>query len=182
MTIRLVLADNHPLLLDGIVRLFEHEPDIEVVARCDGGEAALRAVRDHRPDVLLLDLHMPPLGGMEVLRRLAREASTVRVVLLTADVAEDDLLEAIRLGVRGIVLKETAPELLVRCVRVVHGGASGSTPSRPAARSTASSRARPTGSAPPRSSPPARPSWSASSARACATRRSPSASASPRAR
>jgi DNA-binding NarL/FixJ family response regulator len=122
VTIRLVLADNHPLLLDGIVRLFEHEPDVEVVARCDGGEAALRAVREHRPDVLLLDPHMPPLGGMEVLRRLAREASTVRVVLLTADVAEDDLLEAIRLGVRGIVLKETAPELLVRCVRVVHGG------------------------------------------------------------
>ena len=122
VTIRLVLADNHPLLLDGIVRLFEHEPDIEVVARCDGGEAALRAVREHAPDVLLLDLNMPPVGGMEVLRRLARDGSIVRVVVLTAEVAEDELLEAIRLGVRGIVLKETAPELLVRCVRVVHGG------------------------------------------------------------
>ena len=122
MTVRLVLADNHPLLLDGIVRLFEPEPDIRVVARCDSGEAALRAVKEHRPDVLLPDLHMPPLGGMEVLRRLAREGSAVRVVVLTAGVAEDDLLEAIRLGVRGVVLKESAPELLVRCVRVVHGG------------------------------------------------------------
>ena len=122
MTIRLILADDHPLVLDGLRHLFEQEPDMRVVARCGDGEAALRAVREHRPDILVLDLNMPRLGGMEVLRRLAREGLGVRAVLLTADIGEDELLEAVRLGVRGIVLKEMAPDLLVRCVRTVHGG------------------------------------------------------------
>ena len=122
MTIRLILADDHPLVLDGLSRLFEQEPGMKVVARCSDGEAALWAVREHRPDILILDLHMPRLGGMETLRRLAREGLGVRAVLLTADIGEDELLEAVRLGVRGVVLKEMAPELLVRCVKTVHGG------------------------------------------------------------
>jgi DNA-binding NarL/FixJ family response regulator len=122
MTIRLVLADDHPIVLDGLLRLFEPEPDIEVVARCGDGEAALRAVREHRPDVLVLDLRMPRLDGMGLLRRLAGERLGGRTVLLTAELGEDELLEAVRLGVRGVVLKEMAPDLLVRCVRTVHAG------------------------------------------------------------
>jgi DNA-binding NarL/FixJ family response regulator len=120
--IRLALADDHPLVLEGLARLFEREPDLEVVARCGDGEAALVAVREHRPDVLIIDLRMPGLGGMEVLRRMAEEGATTRVLLLTGDVGEEDLLEAVRLGVYGAVLKEAAPDLLVRCVRAVHAG------------------------------------------------------------
>jgi RNA polymerase sigma factor (sigma-70 family) len=122
MTIRLVLADDHPLVLDGLLRLFEGEPDVTVVARCGDGEAALRAAREHRPDILVLDLRMPRLDGMGLLRRLAREGLGVRIVLLTAELGEDELLEAVRLGARGVVLKEMAPDLLVRCVRTVHAG------------------------------------------------------------
>jgi DNA-binding NarL/FixJ family response regulator len=122
MTIRLVLADDHPLVLDGLLRLFEPEPDMRVVARCGDGEAALRAVREHRPDILVLDLRMPRLDGMGLLRCLAREGLGGPTVLLTAGLGEDELVEAIRLGVRGVVLKEMAPDLLVRCVRTVHAG------------------------------------------------------------
>jgi two-component system, NarL family, nitrate/nitrite response regulator NarL len=122
MTIRLVLADDHPLLLDALARLVGQEPDMEVVARCGDGEAALRAAREHRPDVLVLDLRMPRLGGMEVLRRVAGEAPGVRVVVLAGELDEGGLLEAVRLGARGVVLKDTGPDVLVRCVRTVHEG------------------------------------------------------------
>jgi two-component system, NarL family, nitrate/nitrite response regulator NarL len=122
MTIRLVLADDHPLLLDALARLVGQEPDMEVVARCGDGEAALRAAREHRPDVLVLDLRMPRLGGMEVLRRVAGEAPGVRVVVLAGELDEGGLLEAVRLGARGVVLKDAGPDVLVRCVRTVHEG------------------------------------------------------------
>jgi two-component system, NarL family, nitrate/nitrite response regulator NarL len=122
MTIRLVLADDHPLLLDALARLVGQEPDMEVVARCGDGEAALRAAREHRPDVLVLDLRMPRLGGMEVLRRVAGEAPGVRVVVLAGELDEEGLLEAVRLGARGVVLKDAGPDVLVRCVRTVHEG------------------------------------------------------------
>ncbi len=122
MVIRLVLADDHPLLLDALARLLEQQPDMEVVACCGDGEAALRAVREHRPDILVLDLRMPQLDGLEVARRAARECPSPRVVILTGELGEEELLEAVRLGVRGVVLKEMAPDLLVRCVRTVHAG------------------------------------------------------------
>ncbi len=122
MTIRLIVADDHPVVLEGIARLIEREPDLELLARCEGGEATLAAVRAHSPDILVLDLNMPRLGGMEVLRRAAQEELNLRVVLLTADIDEDELLEAVRLGVRGVMLKEMAPDLLARCIRTVHAG------------------------------------------------------------
>jgi DNA-binding NarL/FixJ family response regulator len=122
--IRLILADDHPIVLDGLVQLFRVEPDFQVVARCRDGEEALREVRAHRPDVLVLDVRMPRLDGLEVLRTVRREELATRVVLLTAAVEEEQLVEALRLGVGGVVLKEMAPHLLLEAVREVHGGGS----------------------------------------------------------
>ncbi|WP_191060818.1 response regulator [Geminicoccus harenae] len=122
MTTRIVLADDHPVVLQGVNWLLEREGDLEVVARCQSGEEALAAVREHRPDLLVLDLNMPGLSGMDVLRGIAEERLGLRVVLLTADLRDDDLFEAVRLGVRGVILKDMAPELLVRCIRTVHAG------------------------------------------------------------
>src|SRR5215218_198733 len=111
--IRLILADDHPIVLDGLVQLFRVEPDFEIVARCRDGEEALREVRVHRPDVLVLDVRMPRLDGLEVLRMVRQEELATRVVLLTAAVEEEQLVEALRLGVGGVVLKEMAPHLLL---------------------------------------------------------------------
>lgn len=122
MPIRLVLADDHVLFLDGLEALFRAESDFEVVARCRDGREALRAVREHAPDVLLLDLRMPGMGGLELIRALRAEGKGVRVVVLTAALDEAEVVEAVRLGVRGVVLKEMAADLLLRCVRAVHGG------------------------------------------------------------
>ena len=122
MTVHLVLADDHPIVLDGLESLFRLEPDFQVVARCINGEETLVAVRRHRPDILILDLRMPRGDGLEILRTLRREKLPTKVVLLAAALEEDEILDALRLGVRGVVLKELAPQLLVECVRKVHAG------------------------------------------------------------
>jgi DNA-binding NarL/FixJ family response regulator len=121
MSIRLVLADDHPLILKGLDDLARSE-GFEVLARCKDGEETLAAVRAHSPDVLILDLGMPRKDGLEVLRELRKERLPTRVVLLVAELGDEELMEATRLGVRGIVLKEMAPRLLAQCVRQVHAG------------------------------------------------------------
>lgn len=122
MPISIVLADDHPIVLDGLENLFRLEPDFRVVARCVNGEESLDAVRRHRPDVLILDIHMPRKDGIAVLRELRREDLPTQVVLLAAVLEEEEVLEAMRLGVRGMLLKELAPQMVVRCVRKVHAG------------------------------------------------------------
>jgi DNA-binding NarL/FixJ family response regulator len=122
MPISLVLADDHPLILNGLENLFHLEKDLKVVARCLDGVETMQAVRRHRPDVLILDIRMPGKNGLEVAREIRKEKLPTRVVLLAAEIDEDELLESLRLGVQGIVLKEMAPQLLVECIRKVHEG------------------------------------------------------------
>ena len=122
MTIRLVLADDHPLILDGLEQLFRVTGDFEVLDRCVSGDEALRAVDRHKPDVLVLDIRMPGLGGLEVVREIRQRKLPTRVVILTAALDENELLGAMRLGVGGVVLKEMAPRLLVQCIRKVNAG------------------------------------------------------------
>jgi len=122
VAIRLVLTDDHPLILDGLEQLVRLASDFEVLERCVSGEEALRAVEVHRPDVLVLDIRLPDLDGLAVLRELRRRRRLTRVVILTAALNEDEMLEAVRLGVAGVVLKEMAPRLLVQCLRKVHAG------------------------------------------------------------
>lgn len=120
--IRVVVVDDHPIVLEGLERLFRREGDIEIVARCVNAREALDAVRTHRPDIVVLDLRLPGGHGLNVLDAIRREALPTRAVLLAGSINEDELVEALQLGARGIVLKEMAPELLVRCLRTVHAG------------------------------------------------------------
>ena len=122
MAIRLVIADDHPIVLNGLEKLFELEPDFEVLAKCTDGEAALQAVLEHRPDVLLLDLGMPVKDGLTVLREMKAASLPTRAVILTASLEEDVLVEAVQLGARGFLVKGLAPDLIVKCVRKVHAG------------------------------------------------------------
>ena len=122
MPIRLVIADDHPFILVALDTLFRAEEDIQVLAHCRNGIETLQAVRQHQPDILILDLQMPGKNGLAVLRELQQEKLPTRVVLLTAALDEDEVLEAIRLGVRGVMLKEMAPHLLLQCIRQVHAG------------------------------------------------------------
>lgn len=122
MPIRLVLADDHSLFLEGLELLLRQEPDFEVMACCRDGLQALRAVHELRPDILILDLRMAGKGGLEILREIHQARLPTRVILLTGAVDEDSLLEAMRLGVGGVVLKEMTSPLLIQCVRKVYAG------------------------------------------------------------
>jgi len=122
MSISVVIADDHPIVLDGLEHLFRLEPDIAIEARARDGEEALRAVRSLQPDVLVLDVRMPGRDGLDVLRAIHDEGLETRVVLLTVALEEEQLVEAVRIGVAGVILKEMAPQLLVEAVRRVHSG------------------------------------------------------------
>lgn len=125
MPITLVLADDHPIVLEGLQQLLSLESDFAILAKCRQGEAALATVRRHRPDILVLDLQMPGKDGLTVLRELHAEQLPTRVVVLTAALDADDALEAVRLGVKGLMLKDMAPQLLVQCIREVAAGGEG---------------------------------------------------------
>jgi two-component system nitrate/nitrite response regulator NarL len=120
--IRIVIADDHPFILDGLEGVFRNEHDCEIVARATNGDEAFRALEKYRPDILVLDVRMPESDGIDVLRRMQRHSFPTKVVLLTASIDDARLLEAFRLGASGLVLKESAPRLLVQSVRQVMAG------------------------------------------------------------
>jgi len=122
VTIRVAVADDHPLMLDALEWLFKAHPDIVLVARCGSGVEAVRALAEHRPDVLLLDLKMPGTDGLAVLKAKNEANLPTHVVLLTGEVNERQTLEAIRLGARGVVMKDAPTTLLLQCIRTVHAG------------------------------------------------------------
>jgi DNA-binding NarL/FixJ family response regulator len=109
-------------VLDGLEQVLRLEPDFAIVERCVSAEAAIDAVVKHRPDVLLLDLAMPQMSGLDVLRELQRRRVSTRVVMLTAQIDVASLEDAIDLGAAAVVLKETDSRLLVDCIRTVHAG------------------------------------------------------------
>ena len=122
MTVRLVLADDHPLILDGLERLFANGNGYQVQARCSTGQEAVAAVKRWRPEVLVLDLHMPGMDGVAVARALKEEDIPTRVVILTASLDQREALDCLRVGVAGIVLKDMAPSLVLQCVDKVAAG------------------------------------------------------------
>lgn len=122
MTIRLVLADDHRIILEGLEQLFRREKDFDVVATATTGEDALAAVKKHNPQILVLDIQMPKGNGLWVLKQIHAEKLQTRVVLLTATLDEDEVLDAMQSGVSGLVLKEAAAVNLVETVKRVQRG------------------------------------------------------------
>jgi DNA-binding NarL/FixJ family response regulator len=120
--IRIVVADDHPIFRDGLCRLLALEEDFEVVAQAQDGRQVLDVLQQHDPDILLLDLKMPGLDGLATLQRLQASKNKTRVIVLTASDDKNEFVQAMKLGTSGIVLKQTATELLIKSIRKVHAG------------------------------------------------------------
>jgi two-component system, NarL family, nitrate/nitrite response regulator NarL len=120
--IRIVVADDHPIFRDGLCKLLALEEDFEVVAQASDGRQVLELLQQQEPDILLLDLKMPGLDGLATLQRLQSVKNKTRVIVLTASDDKNEFVQAMRLGTSGIVLKQTATELLIKSIRKVHAG------------------------------------------------------------
>lgn len=119
--IRILIADDHPLLLDGLVATLTDDDGLTVVATASEAAAAVRAAREHRPDIALLDVAMPG-GGIDAARLIGDASPETRVVMLTSSEDEDDLKAAMSAGAKGYVLKGVAGRELRSIVRAVHDG------------------------------------------------------------
>jgi len=120
--IRVVIADDHPILREGLMRLLEDDGGFEVVGQAADGAEAVRLAREQQPDVLLLDLAMPRASGLDALRELSASGAGPKVLLLTVAIDDAQIVEALELGARGVVLKEAATELLFKAIRSVVAG------------------------------------------------------------
>jgi DNA-binding NarL/FixJ family response regulator len=120
--IRVMIADDHPIVRDGIRRLLSLEEDIDVVAEAGDGREVLELLQNIQVDVVLLDLRMPGMDGLTALQRLQSMERKVRVIILTASEDKNEFVQAMKFGCSGIVLKQTAPDLIVKSIRKVHGG------------------------------------------------------------
>ena len=120
--VRIVVVDDHPIFRQGLIKLLETRPDLKVVGAASDGDEALPIVMGLQPDVLLLDLAMPKMAGLTVLRELKRLAGTTRIVLLTAAIERKDIVAALKLGARGVVMKESASGVLLKSIQAVMAG------------------------------------------------------------
>jgi two-component system, NarL family, nitrate/nitrite response regulator NarL len=120
--IRIVIADDHPIFRDGLRRLLEADPRFEVLGEAGDGHEAVEQAAKLRPDLLLLDLAMPRANGLQALQELIELGIPVRPVLLTAAIESSESIKALRLGAGGVILKESATQLLYKCLLAVMSG------------------------------------------------------------
>ena len=120
--VRAVIADRHPIVLYGLMRLIGEKGDFRVVASCGDGITCLEAIRDLSPDVALVDIFMPGLSGLDILAAVTSERLSTRILFLAASAQDRELIMAIARGAYGVVLKEAEPNVLMHCLRQVAAG------------------------------------------------------------
>jgi two-component system nitrate/nitrite response regulator NarL len=120
--VRLVVADDHPVVRFGVKNMLMSEPGFEVVAEAEDGDVAIQQTLEHEPDVLLLDLQMPRLPGLEAMRAIMSKSPRVKIILLTSTISTQQIIEALQIGARGIVLKESVAGDLAESIRAVTSG------------------------------------------------------------
>lgn len=124
MPIKLVIADDHALLRQGIKNVLELEADFQVVGEAGDGEEAIKRITELMPDIVLLDINMPKLNGLEVTRKLRDSQSRARVIILTIHDDESYVLEVVKAGAAGYLLKDIEPSMLIKAIRTVYEGES----------------------------------------------------------
>ena len=116
---RVLIVDDHPVFRDGLAGTLRSESDLEVIGSCAGGSEAVQEARDMQPDVVVMDLNMPQMGGIEATRTIVATSPHIAVLVLTMVEDDDSVFAAVRAGARGYLLKGASPEDIVRAVRSV---------------------------------------------------------------
>ncbi len=120
--VKVLIADDHPIVREGLRRLLSLEDDVEIVGEAGDGEATVSMVDRLDPDIVLLDIRMPGMDGFGALQKLQRLGKKTRVIVLTASEDKNEYVQAMKLGCSGIVLKQTAADLIIKSIRKVHAG------------------------------------------------------------
>jgi DNA-binding NarL/FixJ family response regulator len=120
--IRVMLVDDHPAFRKGMAALIESEPDLRVVAQTGDGREAIRIYREIEPDVVLMDLRLPGMGGVEAIMAIRKESPDARVIVLTTFDTDEDIYRAIQSGAKSFLLKNTPDDELSATIRAVHAG------------------------------------------------------------
>ena len=120
--IRVLVVDDHPVVRQGLVAMLEEAPDIFVVEQAENGREALAVFRQQQPDVTLMDLRMPQMGGVEAITAICAEFNTARIIVLTTYDGDEDIYRGLRAGAKGYLLKDCKPNDLRTAIRTVHEG------------------------------------------------------------
>jgi len=120
--IRVLLAEDHTLVRKGLRALLDESDEITVIAEASDGREAISKVEERNPDVILMDISMPSLSGLEATRQICEQRPDAKILILTVHTSAEYILQALRAGASGYLLKEAAPTELIRAIKVVHQG------------------------------------------------------------
>lgn len=120
--IRVLIADDHSLVAEGLANIINYDPEMAVVAQAEDGQQAINLYREHQPDVTLMDLRMPGMGGVEAITAICAEFKSARIIVLTTYDGDEDIYRGLRAGAQGYLLKDAKPNELLNAIRMVHSG------------------------------------------------------------
>jgi len=120
--IRVLIVDDHSLVTEGLANIINYDPEMAVVAQAEDGQQAINRYREHQPDVTLMDLRMPGMGGVEAITAICAEFKSARIIVLTTYDGDEDIYRGLQSGAQGYLLKDAKPSELLNAIRIVHSG------------------------------------------------------------
>jgi two-component system NarL family response regulator len=120
--IRVLIVDDHSLVTEGLANIINYDPEMTVVAQAEDGQEAIDRYREHQPDITLMDLRMPRMGGVKAITAICAEFKSARIIVLTTYDGDEDIYRGLQAGAQGYLLKDAKPNELLNAIRIVHGG------------------------------------------------------------
>jgi two-component system, NarL family, response regulator len=120
--IRVLIVDDHSLVVEGLANIINYDPEMTVIAQAEDGLQAISLYREHQPDITLMDLRMPGMGGVEVIAAICNEFKSARIIVLTTYDGDEDIYRGLRAGAQGYLLKDSKPNELLNAIRMVYAG------------------------------------------------------------